>query len=58
MEELLKIRRQLHFMNKRKIALRAGLHENTLYRITTGQVTPNLDTLEKIKEAINSLESE
>jgi transcriptional regulator with XRE-family HTH domain len=37
----------------RTLARKAGVHFTTIVRIEQGQVSPSLDTLEKLAEALN-----
>ncbi len=44
-------RAKLNF-SQEELAFRAGVNKNTIWKIETGQVSPQIDTLEKIANAL------
>lgn len=39
-------------LSQEELAFRAGVNKNTIWKIETGQVSPQIDTLEKIANAL------
>ena len=47
-----KLERNKKGYSQEELALRAGVNKNTIWKIETGQVSPNIATLEKIAMAL------
>lgn len=47
-----KLERTKKELSQNELALRAGVDKNTIWKIETGQVSPTLQTLEKIAVAL------
>ena len=48
----IKLERVKKGFTQEELALRAEINKNTIWKIETGQVSPNLKTLEKIANAL------
>lgn len=49
----IKLERNKRDLSQLELANLAGVDKNTIWKIETGQVSPTLDTLEKIAHAFN-----
>ena len=49
----IKLERNKRNMSQQELASLAGLDKNTIWKIETGQVSPTINTLEKIANALN-----
>ena len=49
----IKLERNKRNMSQQELAFLAGLDKNTIWKIETGQVSPTINTLEKIANALN-----
>ena len=49
----IKLERNKRNMSQQELASLAGLDKNTIWKIETGQVSPTVNTLEKIANAMN-----
>ncbi|MBQ6515713.1 helix-turn-helix transcriptional regulator [bacterium] len=47
-----KLERNKKNLSQQELALRAGVDKNTIWKIETGQVSPTINTLEKIAKAL------
>lgn len=48
----IKLERNKRDLSQLELANKAGLDKNTIWKLETGQVSPTLDTLEKIATAL------
>ncbi len=48
----IKLERNKRDLSQLELANKAGLDKNTIWKLETGQVSPTLDTLEKIAKAL------
>ncbi|MBE7712846.1 MAG: helix-turn-helix transcriptional regulator [Cyanobacteria bacterium SIG26] len=48
-----KLERSKKGFSQEELAFRAGVNKNTIWKIETGQVSPNISTLEKIAKALD-----
>ena len=48
----IKLERNKRDLSQQELALRAGIDKNTVWKIETGQVSPTINTLEKIAKAL------
>ena len=48
----IKFERQKQGISQENLALEAGLAQNTIYKIESGKVSPTIDSLEKIANAL------
>lgn len=48
-----KFERQKRGLSQEELAFQAGVNKNTIWKIETGQVSPNVKTLEKIAQALS-----
>ncbi len=47
-----KLERTKKGLSQEELAFRAGVNKNTIWKIETGQVSPTIQTLEKIAQAL------